>query len=33
LRERSDILQKNEEEIRALFIKHKKLEEDYQDKR
>jgi hypothetical protein len=33
LRERSDILQRNEEEIKMLFNKHKKLEDEYQDKR
>ena len=33
IRERNDIIQKNEEEIKQLFIQHKKLEEEYMKKR
>lgn len=33
LKEKSDILYRNEVEIKMLFNKHKKLEDEYQDKR
>lgn len=33
LKEKSDILYRNEVEIKMLFNNHKKLEDEYQDKR
>jgi len=33
LRERNDIIQKNEEEIRELFRQHKRLEEECMNRR